>query len=102
MRGAGAGAPSPGRALGWRGAALAGMRPLFESTIGLVVEYIGGQIAAGRIRPMHPLLALQAFVGPVFFHLMTRPAIDRIVGLPLGPEGAVDQLVAASLAGLRA
>jgi hypothetical protein len=40
-------------------------------------------------------------VGPVFFHPMTRPAIDRIVGMPLGPEEAVDQLVAASLAGLR-
>jgi AcrR family transcriptional regulator len=87
---------------GGAGPAMSGMRPLFESTIGLVAEYITGQMAAGRIRPMHPILALQAFVGPVFFHLMTRPAIDRIVGLPMAPEAAVDQLIAASLAGLRA
>ena len=35
---------------------------------------------------MHPILALQAFVGPIFFHLMTRPTIERIVGLPMDPE----------------
>ena len=63
---------------------------------------ISTQIAAGRIRPMHPLLALQAFVGPIFFHLMTRPFMERIIGLPMDPEAAVDQLVTASLAGLPA
>ena len=64
--------------------------------------YISTQIAAGRIRPMHPLLALQAFVGPIFFHLMTRPVLERIIGLPMDPEAPVDQLVTASLAGLPA
>jgi hypothetical protein len=57
-------------------------------------------MAAGRIRPMHPILALQAVVGPIFFHLMTRPTIERIVGLPMDPEDAVDQLVATALEGL--
>ena len=51
---------------------------------------------------MHPILALQAFVGPIFFHLMTRPTIERIVGLPMDPEDAVDELVAAALEGLAA
>jgi hypothetical protein len=32
---------------------------------------------------------------------MTRPVIDRIVGLPIEPDVAVQELVAASLAGLR-
>ena len=49
---------------------------------------------------MHPLLALQAVVGPIFFHLMTRPTIERIVGLPMDPESAVDELVATALEGL--
>lgn len=80
--------------------ALDGMNPLFESTLGALADYIERQIAAGRIRPMHPLLALQAFVGPIFFHLMTRPTIERIIGLPMDPEAAIDQLVASSLAGL--
>ena len=57
-------------------------------------------MAAGRIRPMHPILALQMFVGPIFFHLMTRPMVERIVPLPIGLEDAVDELVAAGLAGL--
>ncbi|MEO5704937.1 MAG: TetR/AcrR family transcriptional regulator, partial [Candidatus Limnocylindrales bacterium] len=82
------------------GPALDGFRPVFETTLGALAEYIARQMAAGRIRPMHPLLALQAFVGPIFFHLMTRPVIERIVGLPVDPESAVDQLVAASLEGL--
>ena len=82
------------------GPAVEGMGPVFEQTLGLLTQYLSGQMAAGRIRPMHPVLALQAFVGPVFFHLMTRPTIERIVPLPMGPEAAVDQLVAAGLAGL--
>ena len=80
--------------------ALEGMRPLFLQTLGVLAEYIAGQMAAGRIRRMHPILALQAFVGPIFFHLMTRPTIERIVGLPMEPEDAVDELVAAALEGL--
>src|SRR5262245_45582005 len=55
------------------GAAVAEMGPLFEQTLGILTHYIAGQMAAGRVRQMHPVLALQAFVGPVFFHLMTRP-----------------------------
>jgi AcrR family transcriptional regulator len=83
-----------------RGPAVAEMGPLFQNTLGLLTQYIGMQMAAGRIRPMHPILALQAFVGPIFFHLMTRPVIDRVVALPMDPEAAVDALVAAGLAGL--
>jgi AcrR family transcriptional regulator len=82
--------------------AIAEMGPLFEQTLGLLASYITGQIAAGRIRPMHPILALQAFVGPIFFHLMTRPFIERLVSLPMGPEAAVDGLVASALEGLAA
>jgi len=83
------------------GPAVAEMGPLFENTLGLLTHYIGGQMTAGRIRPMHPILALQAFVGPIFFHLMTRPVIDRVVALPMESEAAVDELVAAGLRGLR-
>jgi AcrR family transcriptional regulator len=82
------------------GETLDGMGPLFAETIGLLARYLETQIAAGRIRPMHPILALQAFIGPIFFHLMTRPMIERVVGLPMDPEPAVDALVAASLEGL--
>lgn len=82
------------------GPAVDALRPVFEATLGALAEYIGRQVAAGRIRPMHPLLALQAFIGPIFFHLMTRPVVDRIVGLPMDSGAAVDRLVASALEGL--
>jgi AcrR family transcriptional regulator len=82
------------------GPALEGMRPVFEATLGGLMEYIARQMAAGRIRAMHPLLALQVFIGPIFFHLMTRPVVERLVPMPMEPEAAVDAVVAASLAGL--
>ena len=81
-------------------AALAGVRPLFETMIGTLLHYVAAQMAVGRLRPMHPLLALQAFIGPIFFHLMTRPLADEIVGLPMDVGAAVDDLVAVTLAGL--
>jgi AcrR family transcriptional regulator len=81
------------------GPAVAEMGPLFEQTLGILTHYITEQMAAGRIRPMHPILALQAFVGPIFFHLMTRPVIVRIVPL-MDPESAVDELVADAVRGL--
>jgi AcrR family transcriptional regulator len=82
------------------GEAVEGMGPLFEQTLGMLAQYIAGQMAAGRIRPMHPILALQAFIGPVFFHLMTRPTIERLVPMPIDAEAAVDALVAAAMEGL--
>jgi AcrR family transcriptional regulator len=84
------------------GPTMDGMGPLFAQTLGLLARYMADQMAAGRIRRMHPVLALQAFVGPVFFHLMTRPIIDRVVHLDVDPEVAVDELVVVALDGLRA
>jgi AcrR family transcriptional regulator len=81
--------------------ALAGANPVVVPVINELGTYVANQIATGRIAPMHPLLALQAFVGPIFFHLMTRPVLDELVGLPMDVPSAVDQLVAVSLAGLR-
>ena len=82
------------------GPAVAEMGPLFDQTLGLLATYITSQMAIGRIRPMHPILALQAFIGPIFFHLMTRPMIEGIVPLPMDHQAAVDELIAAGLEGL--
>jgi AcrR family transcriptional regulator len=82
------------------GPTLEGMGPLFAQTLGMLAQYMAGQMDAGRIRRMHPILALQAFVGPIFFHLMTRPMIERVMPLPMGTEAAVDELVAEALEGL--
>ena len=80
--------------------ALAGMRPIFTTTLGMLAEYFAGQMAMGRVKSMHPVVALQAFVGPVFFHLLTRPAIERMTDMPMTTAQAVDELVAVAIAGL--
>ena len=55
---------------------------------------------AGRLRPMQPLLAVQVFIGPIYLHLMTRPVLDEIIGLPMDAPAAVDDVVAAVLEGI--
>jgi hypothetical protein len=49
-------------------------------------------MAAGTLRRMHPLLALQAFIGPVLFHILTRPLAERVLHLDVDGEDAVTQL----------
>lgn len=58
------------------------------------------QMAAGRVRPMHPILALQAFIGPIFFHLLSRPVIEQLTPVPSSVQEAIDELVAVSVVGL--
>lgn len=81
-------------------ASLAGVRPVLQPTLGALSTYMADQMAAGRLRPMHPLLALQAFMGPIFFHLMTRPVVEGILGLEIGIGQSVEELVAGVLSGL--
>jgi hypothetical protein len=54
--------------------------------------YVIGQMAQGRLRQMHPLLALQSFVGPILFHVLTRPLAERVLRLDIEGEAAVTQL----------
>jgi AcrR family transcriptional regulator len=61
-------------------------------TVGALVMYVTGQQAAGTLRRMHPLLALQAFIGPVLFHILTRPLAERVLHLDVDGEDAVTQL----------
>lgn len=81
-------------------AAISGIRPVFTATLAVLADYMAGQMAAGRVRQMHPVIALQSFIGPIFFHLMTRPAMERMAPLTMSSEEAIDELVASTLAGL--
>ncbi len=82
--------------------AVAGVRPPFERTIGALAQYIAHQMDLGRVRRMDPILALQTFIGPVFFHLLTRPLVEEVVGLPMDAPEAIHELVGAAVAGLTA
>lgn len=60
--------------------------------VGAAMLYLTAQMAEGRLRPMHPMLALQSFVGPIVFHVMTRAAAERVLGLDIEGEKAVTEL----------
>jgi hypothetical protein len=74
---------------------------LITSGVGRLVVYIGRQMADGRLRPMHPVLALQSFVGPLFFHLLTRQVAEQAVGFDVPLEDAANELAAAWLRAMR-
>jgi len=68
---------------------------VFTRGVATLLGYIVGQIQAGRLRPMHPLLALQSLIGPILFHLVTRDLAQERLGVELSLDDAVSQLAAA-------
>lgn len=60
--------------------------------VGTLAVYVVSQMQAGRLRRMDPILALQSFVGPIFFHLITRPLAERVLNLQMDGEDAVTLL----------
>jgi AcrR family transcriptional regulator len=80
--------------------AVAGIRPIFPQTLGVFAGYMAEQMARGRLRPMHPILAIQACMGPVVFHLLTRPVADQVVRLDVPIDEAVEELAQTALHGL--
>jgi AcrR family transcriptional regulator len=69
-----------------------GVEYVMRSGLGALAMYLGGHMAAGRMRPMHPLLALQSFAGPMLFHLLTREPAERTIGFDIPVEDAVTEL----------
>jgi AcrR family transcriptional regulator len=57
--------------------------------IGAIGGYLVEQMQAGRLRPMHPILAVQSFVGPIIFHVILRPVLAEALGIELDTEAAV-------------
>ena len=66
-------------------------------TLPLVAGYLDQQMAAGRLRRMDPILAMQALAGPIVMHLLmpasaqSQSGAGHGVALPL--EEVVDELV---------
>jgi AcrR family transcriptional regulator len=70
----------------------AAARDIATTVLATAGAYVMSQMAAGRLRPMPPLVALQALIGPIFFHLLTRPLAERLMGLEIDGEQAVTLL----------
>ncbi len=70
----------------------AGARLAFARGFGEVIAYMLREMDAGRLRRMHPLLAMQSLVGPVFMHITTRGLVDRVLGAQMPAAAALGQL----------
>jgi AcrR family transcriptional regulator len=63
--------------------------------------YLAAQMAAGRLRRMHPMLAVQSLVGGLMFHLLAGPVLDQAtIEVPAGEEVAL-QFAGIWLRGMR-
>ena len=43
----------------------------------VITRYLERQMAAGRLRRMDPVLAMQAFLAPVMLHMVSRPQLEE-------------------------
>jgi hypothetical protein len=77
-----------------------GMRRGLARGLPELVRYLAGQMAAGRLRRMHPILALQLLAGPIVTHLLTRPLAETLIGFRTPTGEVVDQFVEAWLRAL--
>jgi AcrR family transcriptional regulator len=63
--------------------------------------YLIRQMQEGRLRPMHPVLAMQSFVGPIIAHAVLRPVVNEALGADLDSEAAVREFAAIWLRGMQ-
>jgi AcrR family transcriptional regulator len=55
-----------------------------------VAQYLAGQMAAGRLRQMHPMLAVQSLIGGLIFHMLAAPVMSQAsVEVPAGEAVAL-------------
>jgi hypothetical protein len=59
-----------------------------------LLNYFQHHMDEGRLRPMMPFVALQAFLGPLFIHILTRSLAERAVGLTLSIDEVAAQFAA--------
>lgn len=64
----------------------------FGRGVRTVIGYVVEQMAEGRLRRMHPVIAITAFIGPVLFHLLSRPLVQEALGYDLSLEETAAQL----------
>ena len=77
------------------------LRYLVDGGIAVVLGYVVEQMSAGRLRTMHPLLAIQSLAGPILVHLITRGVLEREVGFVVPLEDVVVELAGQWLRAMR-
>ena len=74
-----------------------GMRESMERGLPDLVGYLSNQMQAGRLRHMHPVLAIQLLAGPIVVHLLTRPLAEALIGFETTESEPLDEIVHAWL-----
>jgi AcrR family transcriptional regulator len=80
--------------------AVTGIQPFMPEVLGVLAGYLALHMETGQVRPMHPLLAVQAIMGPIAFHLLSRTLAEQVVGFTMPIDEVVDQLTETILEGL--
>ncbi len=74
-----------------------------RNILGVVLPIVGGyltrQMAAGILRPMHPALAIQSLIGPLFIHLLTREMFASQFAVAPPMDVVITQIVTTFLDG---
>jgi AcrR family transcriptional regulator len=76
--------------------AVEGIRHAMTRGLPDLIQYLGEQMSAGRLRRMHPVIAFQLLAGPIFVHVATRP-LAGMLGFKAPLEDVVRQMVDAWL-----
>ena len=66
-----------------------------------MLGYLAEQTAEGRLRPVHPVVALASFVGPQLFHLLSRELAEQALGYDVALEETATQLAETWLRAMR-
>jgi AcrR family transcriptional regulator len=74
-----------------------GMRHSMTRGLPDLVNYLNNQMQAGRLRPMHPVLAIQLLAGPIVVHQLTRPLAEALIDFETPPSELPGEIVHAWL-----
>jgi hypothetical protein len=80
---------------------VAGAFSVAERALVSLIRYLQHQMELGRLRRADPVLALQAFLGSLILHVMTRPLVEERFGMRMPLEDTLATLVALWLEGMR-
>lgn len=74
---------------------------VIQTALDPLAAYLLTQMEAGRLRRIQPLLAMQAFAGPIIFHLLLQTFAEQLLDVHLPVETSVAELAWIWLRGMR-
>jgi TetR/AcrR family transcriptional regulator of autoinduction and epiphytic fitness len=74
-----------------------GLRHSMARGLPELIGYLNNQTHAGRLRQMHPILAIQLLAGPIVVQLLTRPLAEPLISFDQSQSEVLDEIVQAWL-----